>query len=97
MAEGKRCSGIAKAVLKRFRIDNAPVLKYVEAREYYDMAARAYAAAGKPEFSGDAYAKCADMSSRMCRGATLEAVYFHVRCGELCEDVQLAAQRARSR
>jgi hypothetical protein len=86
LAEANRCAGIAKAVLKRFRIDNAPGLKYVEAREYYDRAARAYAAGGKPEFCADAYDKCADMSARLSRGSTLEAVYFHVRCGELLEE-----------
>ena len=84
--EANRCSEIARQVLKRFRVDNAPGMKYVEAREYYDRAARAYAAAGKPEFCADAYDKCADMSARLSRGATLEAVYFHVRCGELCEE-----------
>jgi len=36
---------IAKSVLKRFRIDNAPGIKYVEAREYFDRAARACRAA----------------------------------------------------
>jgi len=77
---------VAKAVLKRFRIDNAPGLKYVEAREYYDRAARAYAAAGQPERCADAYRKCADMSARLCRGANLEAVSYHVRCGELLEE-----------
>lgn len=86
LAEANRCAAVAKAVLKRFRVDNAPGLKYVEAREYYDRGARAYAAGGKPEFCADAYDKCADMSARLSRGSTLEAVYFHVRCGELLEE-----------
>mmetsp|Transcript_25403 Transcript_25403/g.76299 ORF Transcript_25403/g.76299 Transcript_25403/m.76299 type:complete len:355 (-) Transcript_25403:52-1116(-) len=77
---------IAKSVLKRFRIDNAPGIKYVEAREYFDRAARAYAAAGKPDLCADAYNKCADMSSRLSRGATLDTVTYHVRCGELLEE-----------
>ena len=75
-----------KSLLARFRIENAPSLKYAEeARERYDRAARAYAAAGKPERCADAYGKCADMSARLSRGATAEAVEYHVRCGELSE------------
>jgi hypothetical protein len=76
---------VAKSLLARFRIENAPSLKYAEARERYDRAARAYAAAGKPERCADAYGKCADMSARLSRGATAEAVEYHVRCGELSE------------
>lgn len=86
LAEATRCADLALKVLKRFRVDNAPGMKYIEAREYYDRAARAFAAAGKPEYCADAFDKCADMSARLSRGATLEAVYFHVRCGELLEE-----------
>ena len=56
---------VAKSLLARFRIENAPSLKYAEARERYDRAARAYAAAGKPERCADAYGKCADMSAHL--------------------------------
>ena len=76
---------VAKTILASFCIENAPGLKYAEARERYDRAARAYAAAGKPERCADAYGKCADMSARLSRGATPEAVEYHVRCGELSE------------
>ena len=67
LAEATRCADLALKVLKRFRVDNAPGMKYIEAREYYDRAARAFAAAGKPEYCANAFDKCADMSARLSR------------------------------
>ncbi|KAJ1456024.1 soluble NSF attachment protein [Pelagophyceae sp. CCMP2097] len=55
---------VAKNVLRRFLVDNAPRLKYVEACEWYDSSARSYCVAEQYHKAIDCYKQAADMCVR---------------------------------
>lgn len=63
-AEADHDSDVAKYVLRQFMIDNAPKLKYVEACEFYDSAARQYCIAELRHKAVECYLQSADMCVR---------------------------------
>ena len=66
---------VAKSLLARFRIENAPSLKYAEARERYAIEPRAPTRPrASPSAAPTPTGNAPDMSARLSRGATAEAV-----------------------
>ena len=79
-------------MLARFRIENAPSLKYAEARGALRSSRKSLRGRGQARALRRRLRQMRRHVCKVSRGATAEAVEYHVRCGELRRPMILTEQ-----